>query len=128
MVPTTPDGSPQGESAFCARTIHEAIVVDRVLQALSDPCRREILGLLDAEPVWTVDELLDNLGPSHVYDAEPSREQTRIALRHKHLPRLAEVELVTVDDELVVVERGGDFEVVRDIVRAATEAAPRLAD
>lgn len=82
--------------------------LDGVLRALADGDRRRALYFLgehgsvtraelaDVLTGWrTVEEGVDVVGPD-------DRERTAVALRHLHLPVLAEADLVEYDDETVV--------------------------
>lgn len=74
--------------------------VDRILEILSHPGRREILGfLVDASSeTCSIDEVVDHLAAERDA-ADSAAEQRRLALqlRHVHLPKLAQEGVIEYD-------------------------------
>ena len=119
MSPTTTRPDSPGQSSFCHPRPAEELDVDLLLRSLAHPCRREVLCFLDAEPEWTRRDLATNLGSVVAVPGIQTEEEADLALYHWHLPLLEEAGLVAADDEFRRVERGDDFELVREMVDAA---------
>ncbi|WP_440990621.1 DUF7344 domain-containing protein [Haloarchaeobius baliensis] len=75
----------------------KAPAIDRLLDALQDSLRREVVYYFEnctGAETATLDELVDHIDgrvPS------PAREELRLQLRHVHLPKLAAADLLEYD-------------------------------
>ena len=119
MSPTTTRPDSPWQSSFCHPRPAEVLDLDLLLRSLAHPCRREVLCFLDAEPEWTRRELATSLGSVVAVPDVRSEEEADVALYHWHLPLLEKAGLIAADDEFRRVERGEDFELVREMVDAA---------
>ena len=119
MSPTTSRPNSPGQSSFCHPGPPEVVDVDLLLRSLAHPCRREVLCFLDAEPAWTRSDLARNLGSLVDDSGVHTQEEADHVLYHWHLPMLEEAGLVEADEDYRRVERGEDFELVREMVDAA---------
>lgn len=93
-------------------------MIDTLLTAVADPTRRRVLGRLeplDAGRTLAVDDLFDD------------GDGDRLRLRHVHLPKLAEADLVDWDREASRVGVGADFERALPLLRAARETETGVA-
>lgn len=124
MPPTTTRPDSPRESSFCHPRPAEELDVDLLLRSLAHPCRREVLCFLDVEPEWSRRELATSLGSAVAVPDIHSEEEADVALYHWHLPLLERAGLVASDDEFRRVERGDDFDLVRDMVDAAVSVLP----
>ncbi|ESP89633.1 hypothetical protein [Candidatus Halobonum tyrrellensis] len=89
-------------------------MIDTLLTAMADPTRRRVLGRLeplDAGRTLAVDDLFD----------DGDDDADRLRLRHVHLPKLAEADLVDWDREAARIGVGADFERALPLLRAARE-------
>lgn len=116
--PSTKD--PPWGSSFYDRTVMNRIDADQVLSALADDSRREILGYLDMEPVWTRERLATRLVQSESTNVGGSVDAVELSLVHLHLPVLEEANLVDLDEGGAIITRGRDYEVIRAMMDAAT--------
>lgn len=82
---------------------------DRVFRLLADPSRRElVLNLLDAAP----DQWLPLPGAARSSHTSTPPQRFSLALRHQHLPALAEGDHVRWREDPFEVRRGENFEEV----------------
>ena len=124
MAPTTTRPDSPAQSSFCHPRPAEELDVDLLLRSLAHPCRREVLCFLDAEPEWSRHDLATNLGSVVAVPGVHTEEEADLALYHWHLPLLEEAGLIATDEELRQVERGDDFELVREMIDAAVSVLP----
>jgi len=122
MPSPSAEGLPPADSCFCDERTEALLDVDEVMTALSHPCRRKLLCLLDADPEWQVSRLVEHLeeGEVSVEDGATTGTEVEVLLHHQHLPCLQAANLVTVVEEDRVVRRGEDFSLIREMVEAAT--------
>lgn len=99
--------------------------VDRVYDLLSDRRRRHLLYLLLDADRLSIDEIALRLaaweGETPMTAVEDDRRR-RIgtALRHNHLPRLADHDVIEYDPDRETVVPGPDFDTVDSFVRRAS--------
>lgn len=99
--------------------------VDRVYDLLSDRRRRHLLYLLLDADRLPVDEIALRLAawegetPMTAVD-DDRRRQIATALRHNHLPRLADHDVIEYDPDRETVAPGSDFDTVESFVRRAS--------
>ncbi|GAB3675673.1 hypothetical protein GCM10028856_33080 [Halopiger thermotolerans] len=99
--------------------------VDRVYDLLSDRRRRRLLYLLLEGDRLPVDEIALRLAAWEEETPLPAVEDDRrrrvaTALRHNHLPRLADYDVIEYDPDRELVTPGPDFETVDSFVRRAS--------
>jgi DNA-binding transcriptional ArsR family regulator len=102
--------------------------LDEIFGLLSHPRRRALLYLLaetDEDPIWTANLAvrLARIEGDEGGDPHDEAEAIALALRHNHLPKLADAGLVEVDASMTTVSYEGD-ERVADLL---TWSRPREA-
>lgn len=122
-APSRKRKSPE-DSSFCHQRAHEAFDLDVLLRALANPCRREVLCLLDAEPEWTFHDLARSVGSVETVPSTVTGTEAETVLYHQHLPVLEGAGLIEADEEYRRIRRGENFEPVRAMVDAAVAALP----
>ncbi|RKD95259.1 DUF7344 domain-containing protein [Halopiger aswanensis] len=100
-------------------------MVDRVYDLLSDRRRRHLLYLLLDGDRLPVDEIALRLAAWEGETPLPAVEDDRrrriaTALRHNHLPRLADHDVIEYDPDGETVAPGPDFDAVESVVRRAS--------
>lgn len=124
MNAPTGDRKSPSESSFCHPRAHEAFDLDALLHALADPCRREVLCHLDAEPEWMFDDLVAAVSTVETVPGSVTGSETETVLYHHHLPVLEQADLIEVDDGYRRVGRGENFVPLRAMVDAAVANVP----
>lgn len=107
------------DSSFTNQTAEDEIEVDVVLQSLAHPRRREILGLLDGEPIRTRADLAECLQDGQAQHGVPSKDSIEESLVHEHLPMLEAADLVSLEADSWVVRQGKSYDIVREMADAA---------
>ena len=88
--------------AFDASVQQSAVDADTAFELLSDPVRRELLWTCRGRGEVAVDDLVDSVAGE--LDDDP--ERLGVDLHHRHLPKLASADVVSVDSD--TVHYGGD--------------------
>lgn len=98
---------------------------DRVFEALSaEPRRQLVASLLDAAPDSDVPLPESAINP----DVPTDPERLRHELHHRHLPMLAEQDVIEWETEPLVATRGPRFDEVAAVMEALHEAATDVPD
>lgn len=83
-------------------SLQETVTIerDRLINLLADEGRRHVLAVLrDTDEPLSVADLANSLARREAGDAK----QRKITLHHRHLPKLADADLVEYDDETKAV-------------------------
>jgi len=103
-------------------------VIDRwnvVFEALSaEPRRQLVVSLLDATPSASVPLPESAVNPN----VPPDPEELRRELRHRHLPKLADLEFVAWEQDPLVASRGPRFDEAAVVFEALQTNATELPD
>ena len=98
---------------------------DELFRALAaEPRRQVVISLLEAPPGESVSLPEHAVNPNVPVDPEG----TRHALRHKHLPLLADLGFVEWGTDPLVASRGPRFEEAEEVLGSLTDSATRLPD
>jgi predicted transcriptional regulator len=125
LRPTTHDRRVVREVASLFDTVVETVEtsagaasrpsVDDCFEAVADPRRRYVLdAMTDGDPI-PIPDLVDRVAAW----SSVNRDRTATSLRHVHLPKLAELGLVSRDEERDRIEPGDHFERVEPYLRKA---------
>ena len=86
--------------------------LDTVMNLLADSHRRQlVLALAERNP-----QRDDAMRPEDVFDGD-QREELLIGLRHNHLPKLADADVIEWNRSANLVRRGPRFEAVYSVIR-----------
>lgn len=96
----------------------ESISTERALRVLADHERRLIVDRLAGERAETTVERLATAldDAASAASSEGPRTEARVQLHHRHLPALAQADVIQYDASQGVVRRGEAFEAVRSLL------------
>lgn len=107
-----------------SRDTDRRLDLDTVLRALSHSMRRRILiALMTDTPRWQ-----DEFETVEFRPEDTDRESVKIALHHRHLPKLTDAGFIDVEPETGRVSRGQNFGEIRLFLELMDDHVEELSD
>ena len=110
-----------------ARDRGPAGTIDDVCDALSHPVRRAILDALEGTEAVAVETIVAEINGSDTYpsgngDRVGGADRVEVVLHHRHLPKLAEADVIDYDPGTATVARDSNADVADDLLDALSGA------
>ncbi|WP_436933517.1 ArsR/SmtB family transcription factor [Halovenus marina] len=104
-------------------TTTQSISTETVLKLLADPQRRKILQAVGASNTpMSVEQLVESATEvSGASTQDASREQRATAVRHNHLPKLQDADVIEYDRHRQRLQRGEQFEATTSLLAVISE-------